>query len=64
MNFLAQIDTFTDSENSNRFTKQRKFFCIFLVVSFVSYDKMILFEITALLCLMADGLLGEGTENI
>jgi len=61
--FLAQIDIFADSGNFNGITKQRRDSSIFQVVSFVSNDKMQLFTVAALLCLMADGLLGEGADD-
>jgi len=61
--FLAPIDKFIYCENSNRISKQLIESNIFLVLSFVSYDKMKLFTVAVILCLQADGLLGEVCED-
>jgi len=61
--FLAPIDKFTYCENPNRISKQLIESNIFLVLSFVSYDKMKLFTVAVILCLQADGLLGEVCED-
>jgi len=50
-----------DSKYFNRVKKQQTDSSIFVVLSFVSYDKMKLFTLAVLLFLQADGLLGEET---
>jgi len=57
--FPAQIEIFTDSENSNRTNNPRKDSNIFVVLSFTSNGKMKLFTVALILCLQADSLLGE-----
>jgi len=57
--FPAQIEIFTDSENSNRTNNPRKDSNIFVVLSFTSYGKMKLFTVALILCLQAGSLLGE-----
>jgi len=56
--FPAQIEIFTDSENSNRTNNPRKDSNIFVVLSFTSYGKMKLFTVALILCLQAGSLLG------
>jgi len=56
--FPAQIEIFTDSENSNRTNNPRKDSNIFVVLSFTSNGKMKLFTVALILCLQADSLLG------
>ena len=63
MCFLAQIDIFTASENSNikisnQKTKDQE------QLPFASYDKMNLVMVTVLLCLQANGLLAEGKTHL
>jgi len=57
--FPAQIEIFTDSENSNRTNNPRKDSNIFVVLSFTSNGKMKLFTVALILCLQADSLLGD-----
>merc|ERR1711872_579924 len=58
--FPAQIEIFTNSENSNRTNNPRKDSNIFVVLSFTSNGKMKLFTVALILCLQADSLLGRG----
>ena len=64
MCFPAQIEIFTDSENSNRTNNPRKDSNIFVVLSFPSYGKMKLFTVALILCLQADSLLGGKRKHL
>ena len=64
MCFPAQIEIFTDSENSNRTNNPRKDSNIFVVLSFTSNGKMKLFTVALILCLQAGSLLGGKRKHL
>ena len=64
MCFPAQIEIFTDSENSNRTNNPRKDSNIFVVLSFTSNGKMKLFTVALILCLQASSLLGGKRKHL